>query len=96
MTWAIPSWLSLALLALAAYRTYRLIADDEILDPVRDRLAPDGSKRAHFIACAACLGAWVSLGWWLAWCAWPFWTLVVAAPAAISAVVILIAKYGPD
>ena len=96
MTWVVPDWEALVLLALAAYRVFRIIGDDAILDPLRDEVAPFGSARAKFISCAACCGFWVSLAWWLAWCAWPFWTLVVATPFAISAVVMLVAHYGPE
>lgn len=97
MTWAVPGWYALVLLALATYRLWRLLAEDEILDWPRDRAAPVGSKRAAFIECAYCFGAWLSIAWWLAWVAWAHWTLVVATPFAISAVVALIAaKLGPD
>jgi hypothetical protein len=100
----IPDWWQTALLALAAWRTYRLIAKDVILDPLRSRLVglhgwEEGKpipkayreKLAEFLVCPACCGFWVSLGWWAAWQQWPHGTLVAAAPFAISALVILIA-----
>jgi hypothetical protein len=91
MTWSIPNWYALLLLAVAAFRTWRLLAEDKILDPIRDRLAPADSKASAFIECAYCFGAWIAAAWWLAWVAWPHWTLVVAVPFAISAVLAIIA-----
>lgn len=90
MTWQIPTWYGTILLALAAWRTFLLLAEDKVLDRPRDRVAPAGSKRTEFIACAACFGAWVALGWWLAWIWQPHWTLVVAAVFAVSALLILV------
>lgn len=87
MTWAIPNWYALVLLALAAYRLWRLLALDTILDRPRHRLVRAESKREEFLQCPFCFGAWITVGWWLAWVAWPHWTLVVAVPFAISALV---------
>ncbi len=87
MTWAIPNWYSLVLLSLASYRVFRLLAEDTILDPLRDRFAKPESKTSEFLACAYCFGAWISIAWWFAWVAWPHWSLVIAAPFAISAIV---------
>lgn len=97
MTWAVPDWWAFLLLALAAYRVWRLLAHDTILDPVRRRLlTPDDEtgKRWEFISCPYCLGAWVTAAWWLAWLIWPHGSLVVAAPFALSAVVALVAVNG--
>lgn len=96
MTWKIPDWYALALLALAAYRLWRLLAEDTILDRPREwsihRLGEvGGEKFSLFITCPWCAGFWVSVGWWLAWVAWPHWALVAATPFAISALVALIA-----
>lgn len=96
MTWAVPGWYALILLALASYRVFRILAEDAVLDPIRERLAPEGSKRSDFLTCPSCAGFWVCVLAWVAWVAWPHWSLVVAAPFAISALVILVAKYGPD
>jgi hypothetical protein len=93
MTWAVPGWYALALLALAAWRIFRLLAEDTILDRPRDRLtARLGDKWELFITCPFCAGFWISLAWWLVWEAWPHWTLVAATPFAISAVVGMIAS----
>ena len=67
----IPTALQFVLLALASYRAWRLIAEDDITDRPRKwitRLAKDGSFTkdyreglALFINCPWCAGAWVSL-----------------------------------
>ncbi len=97
MTWAVPTWWPFLLLALAAFRTWRLIAEDTILDPIRVRLLTRGepdeyrAKWVEFIRCPWCAGAWISVAWWLFWVWQPHWTLVVATPFAISAIVGLVA-----
>ncbi len=92
MNWRIPDWYALVLLSLASYRTWRLLAEDTILEPIRSKVAPAESKRSEFLACSACFGFWVGAGWWLAWVAWSKWSLVIAALFAISALVILAAS----
>lgn len=87
MTWQIPDWWAVALLSLAAFRLWRLLAEDTILDGPRAKLV----RYREFVTCPWCLGAWVAIGWWLAWCAWPHWSLIVATPFAISALVGLVA-----
>lgn len=48
--------------ALAAWRIYKLIADDEILDRPRDWLEEHGGRYVEtLLACPYCLGWWVSL-----------------------------------
>lgn len=101
-----PDWFSLVLLALAAFRTWRLIARDTILDwprhwavglPVKWQEGdpvPAGYREhlAIFLECMFCSGFWNSLLWWGAWEIWPRWTLIVAAPWAVSALLALAAK----
>lgn len=67
----VPSpWLFL-LGALAAWRVWKLLSTDDVLDygNLRDRAAPEGSKRREFLDCPYCAGFWVSLlgtlGWFL-------------------------------
>jgi hypothetical protein len=102
----VPDWWTLILLGLAAYRMFRLIAMDTLLDTPRGWLVrlPPGwregmalprgyrSRLAEFLVCPWCLGFWVALAWWGAWQLWPHGVLVVAAPFAISAVVGLVAQ----
>jgi hypothetical protein len=101
----VPDWYQLLLLSLAAYRTFRLLSEDTILDGVRVRLVglkgwregtptPPGYRLrvAEFVTCAFCLGAWVSLGWWLAFQMWPHGTVVAAVPFAVSAAVVFVAS----
>lgn len=71
----IPEPFEFLLLALVAYRTWRLVAEDEILDWPRNwlvRLPRDWKegdsiprayreKLALFITCPWCAGAWISL-----------------------------------
>lgn len=76
-----PVW-HFALLALCAYRVWRLIAEDEILERPRrfvlrlgDEWAEDGDpvpdgyreKWALFLTCPWCAGAWISGLVYLAW-----------------------------
>jgi hypothetical protein len=84
----IPSVFEFILLALAAFRLWKLIGDDAILDVPRDRLLERVSEGwTYFVTCPWCLGAWSALAWWLAWIAWPYGAVVVAVPFALSAVV---------
>lgn len=91
MTWAVPAGWPFLLLALAAWRTFRLIAEDTILDRPRARLLRAMPKGEEFVTCPFCLGAHVAIAWWLLWVFSAHWTLVAAAPFALSAVVALVA-----
>jgi len=103
----IPSWYGLLLLALAAWRTYRLISEDTILEQPRRwllRLAPTWEKEGDepgdtyrfglgsFITCPYCAGFWISLGWWGAWMIWPHATLLISVPLAINTILIGVHK----
>ncbi len=102
MTWAIPNWYALSLLGLAAFRLWRLLAEDDILNRPRDRLSEwsllghwdregePGNPAMDFVMCPWCFGAWIAVGWWLTWIWQPHWTLVIAIPFALSALVGLI------
>lgn len=99
----IPNWYALALLALAAWRVFHLIAHDDILDRPRRYVTrlnkswkqegdATGEKYreglASFIVCPFCLGFWVALAWWAAWLVFPTETLFVAVPFVLSAGVV--------
>jgi len=95
----IPDWYALLLLGLAAFRSWKLIGDDTILDRPRKRSMElafkfGGAKGKNYwetlLECPWCAGFWVSLIWWGLWEAWPHGTLVASAPLAISAIVGLI------
>ena len=94
----VPSWWEAVFLAGAAFRVWRLIAQDTILDEARDRLVKADSRSEYrqgldeFLRCPWCMGFWVSVAWWIAWLIFPHATVVVAVPWAISAAVGLIAK----
>lgn len=77
----IPDWWQFILLALASYRLWRLLADDDITDrPRRWALnlgrewqpgddAPDGYRERWglFLTCPWCAGAWISGLVYLTW-----------------------------
>lgn len=51
------------LIALAAWRLWRLFALDVITDPIRDRI-PESSTFYTFLICPWCSGAWWTLTVW--------------------------------
>lgn len=84
----IPSFLGLTLLSLAAYRTWKLIGEDTILDRPRNWAVKRGGEYVKlFLECPWCAGFWVSLAWWGLWQLWPHAVLVAAGVMAISAIV---------
>lgn len=98
-----PSPLALVVLILAAFRLWRLLAEDDLPPLARARDWLTGAQRedgewsfrrptlAHFLACPYCLGAWVSLAVYAAWLSAPVPTLYAMTPFAISGAVGLIA-----
>lgn len=96
----IPTPWETLLLALAAYRTFRLLGYDTILNRPRElilRRAKEevGKYRREvdvFFHCPWCLGWWMSLAWWGAWMIWPHPVTVIAVPFSISAFVGLVTK----
>jgi hypothetical protein len=89
----IPNWYEALLLALAAWRVFQLLSEDEILErPRRYVTARLDEKWELFLLCPYCAGFWIGVVWWVAWLIWPYETLVVAVPWAISAGVIAAAK----
>lgn len=98
MNWDYPTWWGFALLVLAAYRVWRLLAVDLIFDRPRRRILRHVPRKFHEgVECPYCFGAWVVAAWWLAWIAWPHWTLIVATPFALSgALGVFAARLDPD
>lgn len=84
----LPSPWEFVVLALAAWRVWHLIAEDDLTGPLRDRVAPPESKRSEFVECPYCSGAWISGAWWVAWTAWPDITVWLASLFAIMAAVV--------
>jgi hypothetical protein len=87
----IPDVWEFALLALAAFRVWKLVGDDAVLDRPRDWALARLEERAgwldYFITCPWCAGFWIALAWWLAWLALPYAAVVAAVPFALSAAV---------
>lgn len=98
MSWAVPSAWPFVLLALAAWRTFRIVCCDTIFDRPRAWLCGRlGDKFTESVECPFCAGFYCAVGWWLGWIVAPFWALVVAVPFALSAVVALIeVNLGPE
>jgi hypothetical protein len=98
VTWRIPDWWEFVLLFLAAYRFWRLLALDAVIDRWRQPVLRRIPEKLHEgVECPFCFGFWVVAGWWLAWQAWPHWTLVAATPFALSAAVgVFTVRFDPD
>lgn len=102
-----PPW-AFVLLALAAYRLWRLAARDSITADAREAVtgydddhapaldeAPRKTPRVYLSAllrCPWCLGFWLSLATACVYWAAPHAALVIAFPLAVSAVVGLLGK----
>ena len=56
----VPPFWAFVIGALAAWRVWKLLACDDVLDVPRDRLAPEGTKRRDFLDCPYCSGFWVA------------------------------------
>lgn len=85
------------ILTLAVFRVTRLIIEDTILEPLREKtvfkLHPTDSKIRELFACPWCIGFWLAVIAVLMFWAWPVVTLWLALPFAISAAVGLIASH---
>lgn len=87
------------LLALAALRTFRLLALDSFppIEWVRERLLGttrlggevyfDRPLLADWLVCAWCSGLWYTAAWYAAWLLWPHATIYAAVLMALSALV---------
>lgn len=105
----IPDWYTLVLLAAAAYRVFRLLSEDTILDGPRawvlgyrgwkeGRPLPDSyrTKAAEFVSCPWCLGFYIALLIYLFWLWQPGWTTTISVPLAISCFVGMLEKHLSD
>jgi len=95
---SIPSVWEFALGALAVFRIYRLIAEDEIAQRPRDWAADwieDHLDRdlTVLITCPWCLGTYLTLAAWGFWLLAPTAATFLAAPLAFMAIVALISKF---
>lgn len=103
----VPDWYSLLLVAVAAWRTFQLLAHDDILDRPRRwalRMGSEWQKQGDpvpddyrlkwglFLTCPYCAGFWICVVWWVAWQITPFWTEVFAVPLVFNAVLIASGK----
>ena len=88
----IPDPWPFAVLVLAAFRVFWLVAEDTIFDRPRGWLTDNGDREyvALFLTCPWCAGFWISVGWWLAWLAFDKWAVAAAVPFALSAIVGLV------
>lgn len=81
----------LLILALAAYRITRLIIEDAITEPIRERIwkryQPNGINLGYWITCYWCAGFAVSVFMILFYWFFPIAAIVFAAIFAISAAV---------
>ena len=96
----VPDWWSFVLLGVASWRTFQLLAFDDILNRPRRwllRLARDWEEGdalpdeyrlsyAKFVTCAYCAGAWVATAWWIAWQISGHWTDIAASLVALWAI----------
>jgi len=99
----VPDWYALLLVGVAAWRTFQLLAHDDILDRPRRwalRMGAEWQKQgdpvpddyrlkpALFLVCPYCAGFWIALAWWGAWQISPHWTEVFAVPFVLNAIVV--------
>lgn len=103
-----PPPLACALLALAALRCWRLLAQDSLPPLVRLRswiagshyrgstLAFDHPLAAEWLGCAWCSGLWWAASWYGAWLLWPHGVMYVAVPLALSAALACVASWLPE
>lgn len=88
--------LQFVILALAVFRVTRLLIEDSILEPLRERTTFQLDPRNKFrelLECPWCLGMWISFAAAGLVLLWPAVITWLALPFALSAVVGLIAEH---
>lgn len=91
------TFLAIVILSLAVFRVTRLLIEDTILEPLREKtifkMHPTDSKIRELFTCPWCVGFWLSVMSVGMFYLWPAVILWLALPFAISAVVGLIASH---
>lgn len=91
------TFLAIVILSLAVFRVTRLLIEDTILEPLREKtifkMHPTDSKIRELFTCPWCVGFWLSMMAVGMFYLWPAVILWLALPFAISAVVGLIASH---
>ena len=72
------------LLAAAVYRTWRLLAEDELLDGWRAHATAGRPAADRFIHCPWCLGTWIAAAWFAVWLVTPDATVMAAYFAGLT------------
>ena len=97
--------LGFVILSLGAWRLWRVLSTDEILDIPRDRLLGTSQlsggvthykrkRLAAFLGCAWCSGFWIAVGVFASWHWWSAEnTVLIATPFAIAAVIGLVTAH---
>lgn len=83
-----PSVWEFVLLALAAWRIWWLIAEDDLTQPLRDKIKP--GKFRDWVECPYCTGAWVAGMVWVSWTLWPRFSVWFATLWALAAAVVFV------
>src|SRR5262245_19874808 len=84
---SVPDWYALLLLGLGAYRVWRLLPEDTLLEALRSRLMREDGWLEELVECPWCLGFWIAVCFWAGYQLWPHAMLVVSVPLALSVVV---------
>lgn len=90
----VPSPYELVWLALATWRIWLLLAEDDILNDQRDwAVAHTPHWFEEWLACPWCSGFWIGGILWTGWWFWGDWTLTALTPFVVSAVVGALAHF---
>jgi hypothetical protein len=86
------TWQVFIVLVLAAARIHRLIAYDEITEPIRARYFSAHDRFCHWLQCPWCFGFWLTIFVFAGWEIRHVWALVACVPLAASELVGLVAS----